>query len=513
MYTFRNGFSLWILFFCAFPLAVVMTAYGQVECSPAKTNHSCTLTIDRNNPLAPPQIQMYPNQELTVLVKNPHYFERYFLDYSTGQTVLAPDVSSSIVSGMLGPLAKLGEFREAQYQINKNVEIGPEKCSFEDIAAKPHASWDDITNNAPYYKHCFAKFAEEARKVYLQLEPFVAPDSHSHNVPSPPITNAKAKETLDTVEKELDRTDGKVYKLLSSESQLSANIGAIPKPEPPKPSDDSSKMEAYLKQLAALQELNALKDIADAVAKDLFSYGQRIGQLPEVDDGQTSCVNLTQVIAGNENGDKGCILVFAFADPKVANGKMMTRQVTYSLTTLNLVSNSQDAIPDASKKKPLVSITIVFGDTRVEASAGAFFSSLPIRSFSVASIYTNGSLTGKQVSENILRPTVVPFVAANFRISNDLSWTSWRSAIYWTAAVGVNPNTVSADFASGPSISWRGLMFSPLWHLGHDVRLTQGFYVGQDLGTSFSGSLTTQNYWTSSFAIGVSIRTPSLTGR
>ena len=501
MHTFRNGFSLWILFFCALPLAVVMTAYGQVECSPAKTNHSCTLTIDRNTPLAPPQIQMYPNQKLTVLVKNPHYFERYFLDYSTGQTVLAPDVSSSIVSGMLGPLARLGEFREAPHH-NKNVEIGPEECSSEEIAAKPRASWDDITKNALCYKNCFAKFANEAQKIYSLLEPFVAPDSHSHNVPSPPITNAEAKETLDAVEKKLDRTNGKVYELLSSEYQLSANISSAPKV--------STSNSA---QPAALQELNALKDIADAVAKDLFSYGQRIGQLPAVNEGQTSCVNLTQVIAGNENGDKGCILVFAFADPKVANGKMMTRQVTYSLTTLNLVSNSQDAIPDASKKKPLVSITIVFGDTRVEASAGAFFSSLPIRSFSVASIYTSGSLTGKQVSENILRPTVVPFVAANFRISNDLGWTPWRSAIYWTAAVGVNPNTVSTDFASGPSISWRGLMFSPLWHLGHDVRLTQGFYVGQDLGTSFSGSLTTQNYWTSSFAVGVSIRTPSLTGR
>lgn len=117
-----------------------------------------------------------------------------------------------------------------------------------------------------------------------------------------------------------------------------------------------------------------------------------------------------------------------------------------------------------------------------------------------------------KVAQNILRPTVVPFAAANYRLY-DLPRTRWRSVIYWTGAVGINPNTVSADFASGLSVSWRSLMFSPLWHYGHDIRLTQGFYVGESLGAGFKGNLPTQTYWKSSFALGVSIRVPSLTGR
>ena len=127
---------------------------------------------------------------------------------------------------------------------------------------------------------------------------------------------------------------------------------------------------------------------------------------------------------------------------------------------------------------------------------------------------TNGTLTNKRVSESLLHPTVVPFAAANFRISDDWKKPHWRTAFYWTFAVGINPNTVSTDFATGPSLSWRGLMFSALWHVGHDVRLTQGLYKNQILDPSFSASATTQNYWPlDRVAIGISVRVPSLTGR
>jgi len=58
------------------------------ECSLAKTNENCKLIIDRGNPVAPPAVQMYSDQTLTVIVKNPLFFERYFLDYQTGQATL-----------------------------------------------------------------------------------------------------------------------------------------------------------------------------------------------------------------------------------------------------------------------------------------------------------------------------------------------------------------------------------------------------------------------------------------
>jgi hypothetical protein len=232
---------------------------------------------------------------------------------------------------------------------------------------------------------------------------------------------------------------------------------------------------------------------------------------------------------------------------------MVTRQDTYALNVLNLISNPQQAVPSSATKKQIASISLNFADIgpgggeaataqsssgaaagsgqrtpstttapsfgpgvtslRWEAAAGAFFSSLPVRSFAVSPVYTSGVQTDNVVVINKARPTVVPFASANFRLISDLSWTRWRSAIYLTGGVGINPNTTTADFAAGPSISWRGLMVSPLWHYGHSVRLTQGFTVGESLGASFKGSVTTQTYWTSAWAVGISIRVPTITGR
>src|SRR5579864_597362 len=64
------------------------------ECALGRTNPSCKVVIDRDNPVAPPTVQMYSDQVLTVIVKNPKYYERYFLDYQTGQATLSPDVTS-----------------------------------------------------------------------------------------------------------------------------------------------------------------------------------------------------------------------------------------------------------------------------------------------------------------------------------------------------------------------------------------------------------------------------------
>ena len=87
---------------------------------------------------------------------------------------------------------------------------------------------------------------------------------------------------------------------------------------------------------------------------------------------------------------------------------------------------------------------------------------------------------------------MVPFAAGNYRLTNDLKWTRWKSGVYWTGAVGINPNTVSADFAHRPVDFLSGTMLSGLCHFGHDVRLTQGLKVNESLGAGFSGALPTQ---------------------
>ena len=77
------------------------------ECSLSKTNVKCVLIVDRTNPVSPSTVQMYSGEIVTVVVENPKPFERYFLDYQSGQATLKPDVASSLIQAMLPALGKL----------------------------------------------------------------------------------------------------------------------------------------------------------------------------------------------------------------------------------------------------------------------------------------------------------------------------------------------------------------------------------------------------------------------
>jgi hypothetical protein len=183
-----------------------------------------------------------------------------------------------------------------------------------------------------------------------------------------------------------------------------------------------------------------------------------------------------------------------------------------------------------AQKKSIDTITVLYADPIFEVSTGVFFSTLPNRSFSNQTIVTQnpGGAVPNQgnvvITQAISRPTVEPFVAANWRIGHDFLWLgARRGAIYITTAVGINTNAATtADFAFGPSISWRSVMLSPLYHLGRDTRLTQGEFVGQIWcnASQASGSIpkcsgsppspSTQRFWTSAFAFGISVRIPSV---
>jgi len=460
------------------------------DCSLSKTNRACKLIIDRSNPLSPSAVQMYSNQALIVLLENPKRYERYFLDYQSGQVSLLPDVTSSIVQGLLPNLAKAQEFHTALDFIRNNVAVDP--CTDPAITATTTPAGGTVASEVTAFQNCFATLAQNSIDIYQDLEALVAPDSRTP--PGTPIGSGDTDEIQDDI-----------TKFLTQENAISARITFI--------SNTNKATDAV-----AIQQLGTLQKLADSVASDLLGYSQRISDLDALNNQSQPCTDFNDK---EKDPSVQCILLEVSPDNEKVYNNMVTRTITYSLNALNMVVYSQEAVPDPTKKKLLASIPITFADSptdklsslRWEASAGVFFSSLAVRSFSVAPVYSGGVITDNIVAQNVLHPTAVPFAAANYRITNDLPWSRWKTNLYWTGAVGVNPNTVSADFASGFSISWRALMFSPLWHYGHDVRLTQGFYVGESLGSGFKGTLPTQTYWKSSFALGVSIRVPSLTGR
>jgi len=406
-------------------------ASASPPCAIAKTNGSCTLTIDRKNPLAPPTIQMYPKSVLTVKVQNPYYFERYFMDYTSGQLALSPDVASTITGGLLAPL------KNFQVHAFDGKNPPPLDCSPTYIVEHtPKAATGDMTTVTELYGHCLADFIQKSRELYLRLEPMAYPDAHSAEAAELASTNFKILCASGTLAYDIDQ-------LAAKEIQLSNSIGSVGKLAT---SDKDARPLSVTN--ATLEKLVASLVVADAIAKDLTAYRFRLEDLPSFPDAVALCANPEYAPAKALNWKSEEITLFPLRDPRTSDPKLVTRQVTYAIDALNLVTNAQEAVPSSTTKKPIASITVLYGDSKWEASAGTFFSSLAVRSF--------GASRDSKITQNVLHPTVVPFAAANYRVSNDLSWTKWRSAIYLTGAIGVNPNTVSADFGAGPSISWRG---------------------------------------------------------
>jgi len=438
---------------------------------------------------------MYSGEAVTVIVKHPLPFERYFLDYTSGQATLSPDVTSSIIQGLVPSLGKLsfGPFA-------KTLPPADPCAATKDISAQVLLA-GSLGSNLPVFQSCVSQLAQTAIGIYQKLEPFVAPDSITPNGIS---QNSKLSDLTQPI-----------TGFIQSESVLSGAITTI----------SGGNLKSSAPDASAMTELGELQKLMDAVATDLLGYSQRIADLGSFTNGSQDCATLIELTSDDAKGKPQCVVITSRTDDPRIYERMVTRTITYSLDTLNLVSISQEAAPDPTKKKALGSIALNFADShtkfaglpttsfRWEASAGVFFSMLPDRSFYVKPTYTNLFVSNYTVTQSILRPTVVPFAAANYRLTNDLGWTRWKSDIYWTAAVGVNPNTVSADFATGPSISWRALMLSGFCHFGHDVHLTQGFYPTQSLGASFTGTLPSHSFWTEAFAFGVSVRVPAITGR
>jgi hypothetical protein len=469
------------------------------ECSLAKTNKSCRLIIDRARPLSPPAVQMYSDQALTVVVRNPKPFERYFLDYQSGQAALSPDVASNIVTSLLPSLAKLNALYTAEIHLAGPGPAPP--CAVKQLTSDPLPKPGEVEGVVHAFELCLGQLAGDAIDIYRELEPAAAPDSLTPAGPPKEINLAD----LAGVQKDMT-------KFLKAEIAISSRITNIAAIDKIKSTDGP-----------AVQDLTNLQKLVDGVAADLTGYNQRIADLQKFPNGFDDfhdCKNLIDKADGN------CIWITSKKDESAVYHNMVTRTITYSLNSLNLISISLQAAPDPTKKKLVATIAINFADEpaalsgksvasafRWEASAGAFFSSLPIRSFPVVPVFTNGVITDKKIGRNVLHPTVIPFAAANYRLTNDLHLSRWNTSLYLTGALGLNPNTVSADFATGPSLSWRAVMLSALCHFGHGVRLTQGLTVGESLGAGFNGSIPTQTYWTESFAIGLSIRVPSLTGR
>jgi hypothetical protein len=294
------------------------------------------------------------------------------------------------------------------------------------------------------------------------------------------------------------------------------------------PQGEQNQYQEILDQLKLAETdiitaLASLPGAITAIEKDFQVYTNNITLWNGDDPSQTGI----EASNGGEQVSLGRIPDPISSDKTLATYNALGRQIAYTVNAVNQVATSTLAVPTATQKQAVVTITALYADPRFEVSAGAFVSSLPNRSFSN---YTNVNIVSGiptpfniKIIESTSRPELLPFAAGNWRFGREyLMPGQRRGAFYGTAAVALNPYNSLPEFGGGVSFSWRSFMFSPLYHLGHSVQLTQGETVGEVWCVYGNASTatppgcsppppapSTKTYWTGAFAFGIGIRVPT----
>jgi hypothetical protein len=259
---------------------------AQNVCSVAKTNTNCELTIDRSNPVAPPTIQMYSDQTLTVQISNPLPFERYFLDFSSGVATAAPDEASAITTALTANLGKLTALllpaeKEAAFAAWLNAPVKPPACSTLHLDDPTWPPRGDVTNEKPEFQKCFRQLAHLAIPLYKNFEPLVAPDALTSSGPGiePDYFFGQQSDLKSQIESYV-QLEAAVSTKISAMSKVQV-VGADPAPCPA-PAAGAAPCPTLTYTQAdsnAATELADYQKLIDAVSADLAGYDQRLKDL------------------------------------------------------------------------------------------------------------------------------------------------------------------------------------------------------------------------------------------
>jgi hypothetical protein len=559
------------LFVFAFLATYSVSARGE-ECSTEKVNHNCTLTINRQYPIAVPTIQMRPHDKVTVVVLHPLPFEILTLDFQNAQAVAGTDQLAGLITTAV-PYLKSFVLLTSVEGFTKSMMTENFTPGF--VAApdpnfrKVEMELDALKKSIDDASEPLARYGEDAKVVYLQLQEVMSPiprpsttggagvarppeigqtpnpwdrykewrqwmiyelvASPCDSPPCPQIANllgrgADLQFKLTSTSKTGMPSDYPIFDSKASRdfdakaAAIRAEIDAlmpVDKAEEEEKKHDVATLEQivrYKKEFVGL--LPSYAGAISAIEQDLQKYAANIYQTPEQAP--------DKLILGDVND--------VAKDDQGVGLRILGRQIQYSINAVNNVSTPIASVPSATQRKAVVTITVLYADPIFEASAGVFFSGLANRSFANLTTVTQnpgGSpIPGDVViTQTVTRPTVVPFAAANFRLGPTWAYPDQRrGAFYVTAGVGFNTYSNAAEFGFGPSFSWRSVMLTPMLHLGRDLRLTQGEFIGEVWCNVTAGhgnvpkcsgnppSPSSERYWRPAFAIGLSVRVPSVFG-
>jgi hypothetical protein len=530
-----------------FQFAQGQTRGDLAVCSTEKVNDDCVVTVDRNYPVTLPTIQMSPRKKVLVRVVNPLPFETLTLDPQSAQLLPGADQAAGLVTAVIPDLKNFSLISKSNFdELNLNFVLPiPQRTPELSAVQEDLATLSKMLNVAI---EAIDPLFDNVTKVYAQLKQIVSPLPRPEYAQAPGVPDG----TPDPWNQYGEWRTALICEFAGGEGCNTVFTDVL---------GTADSLQKRLPVASGPQPANLLFNskefdrLADKTEKDIEKLPQvqrpqftselkrrRAGQT-RINTSLTSlAVNLPNIMKdmqayfGNINLAKPTIQRSAtldlgvIYDPKTGrSNRFLGRQVAFSVNAVNQISTFIAAVPTSSQKTSLETITVLYANPIFEVSAGAFFSSLPNRSFANQTAVTQNpggfpTLGNISIVQTDTRPEIIPFAGANWRLGPEFVWPGGRrGAVYLTLAAALNPYNTMPEFGGGLSLSWRSLLFTPMYHLGHGVHLTQGegnkqvwCNVSATAGSTpppcspAPPNPSTKNYWTNAVGFGVSVRVPTV---
>lgn len=466
--------------FCTLPFArgqenksCQMLPVDKPTCSYTGLNGTCTITIDRLDPITPPTVYARPNAKIKIVVINPSPFENLTLDWKSTTAILPPDTFSTVFSAITGNLGKItvvgvrslvrgaAEISAEQHQLLQKIQLPL-------VTARPALERIKQVLEPPPLGLCSA----DPTKLQIWLDP----DSWKSEVKT--ILQKAIGEAADSddLQKSVDALGKEIKSSVTASTSELAVLNL----------NQKTLVDAMNQRRDFGARLVALLDAVQLIP----SKGVGLKPSPEIGE-----------FPSKDNTFQSQVWVLNYANVLAPVLKRVSAQ-----------SSTSDAgwlggLADSPTKQPLVTLTVQFQSPPLfEVSSGLIIPLTPYHSYSAAAVATNGTIT-KNVVQQSLTYTVVPMVSVNVLVK-DFIVKQQRAAWFGSVAVGYNPATTSVEFGVGPSFSWRSIVLSGLVDIGRDTQLAGGFTVGQTLPAGNPPKPLTTTVWSAKPAAAISIRIP-----
>ena len=439
-------------------------------CSPAITNPTCTIIIDRDLPSSPLPLKMATGATVSLLVRK-RPLDGIVID-TTYADVATPDPLASVFSAF-APILK-----NVVYDTSIRTRGIPPGA----LAAAPFGSQQDV----------------EAQLLWIETQQLEARDGFRQSLSARDRAVSRLKDFQDRAVGDWTRE-----KFASEQRDLPAMLTEAANTAP------------------QTGVVNGLHDVLSTVTR---TYA---GSSASATGFTRTAVDLLNEVSWNQVQLESSSKAFETAGAALLQaagviGKLdwntalqfsprpFGRNTSKGGRSASVKISAQDMLTKTTV--PLATMTMSWTATRWESSVGPVFSWMRNRSFQNSPVIVNGQLqldaTGKvntTITESDTRPSVMPFTFAHYRMGEMASGGA-RWAVLLTGGLGISPYSGSADLAAGVTVLYRSFMLTPLIHWGRDLRLADGLKPGQSLGSSPLSPLPTERFWTRTGGVAVTIR-------